>query len=37
MVGVLSVQNPRDDAKLGPAEVFNLGPRDAGFDDGVAN
>ena len=37
MVGVLFAQDPRDGVQLGPAEVFDLGPRDAGFDDGVGN
>ena len=37
MVGVLSAQDPRDGVQLGPAEVFDLGPCDAGFDDGVIN
>ena len=37
MVRVLSVQDPRDGVQLGPPEVFDLGPGDAGFDDGVVN
>jgi hypothetical protein len=37
MVGVLSVQDTRDGVQFGPAEVFDLGPRDTGFDNGVVN
>jgi hypothetical protein len=35
MIGILSIQNRRDGAQCGPAEVFDLGPCDAGFDDVV--